>query len=140
VPRDLVFYCLILYSRDSKLNREVADYVGRRHEALDDLFGPRLHGFALGYPPGKKHQHRAAGASDRCAALPARRRLDRLQRELRDARRNVYGERAPTGKSLQRIADDTETLSRIARNGKTVAAVLAPVVTFAFGGTGVLGP
>jgi hypothetical protein len=193
VPASLSFYCLVLYSRDSKLNRRVADYVEEHHQELDQLFGPRLHGFALGTPKGEKRRKRAAeiydiartfglgadelpcavlsttlerpkkrllvsfdgfmppekdrrrgdiaqafravsGASDRCAGLPVRRRLAHLEKELRDARRNVYGERAASGNALQQIADDSEALSRIAKSGKTVAAVLAPVVAYVIGG------
>jgi hypothetical protein len=194
----LALYCLVLYSRDSKLDRQIADYVQRNHQALDGLFGPRLHGFAIGHQPGRKDERRAgqvydvarmfglgadqlpcallsttlerprgrllvsfdrflppadnrekddisalfraiAGASDRCADVPARRRVERLQRELRTARRNVYRERAAQAQALQRIADDSEALARIAKSGKTVAVVLAPLVSFLFGGTGVPG-
>ena len=192
----LSFYCIVLYTRDSELNCEVADFVLANREKLDRLFGRRLHGFGLELPEGgnadrggdayvlarafnvgldelpcavlatsleKPKQrlrlsfgafmpvgpdHRGddidaiftaiTGAADRCADIPARRRVKALQRSLRNARRNVYGERAPDGVALRRGVDDKEAMARLKSDGLTVAQLLVSLASVVIGSGGVV--
>jgi len=195
-PSELSFYCIVLYTRDSELNSEVADFALANQEKLDRQFGRRLHGFGLELPeggdadragdayllarafnvgldelpcavlatslekpkqrlrlsfgtfmPGDGDRHNddidaiftaIAGAADRCADIPVRRRVKALQRSLRDARRNVYGERAPSGVALRRGGDDKEAMARLRSNGLTVAQLLVSVASVVIGGGGVV--
>jgi hypothetical protein len=56
-PEDVSLYCLLFYSRATALDRELADFVEAEHEMLDDLFGPRLQGFAIPKQAGDEKQN-----------------------------------------------------------------------------------
>jgi hypothetical protein len=46
----IALYCLLFHSRDTTLDREVGDYGLTQREILDEVFGPRLQGFAIERP------------------------------------------------------------------------------------------
>lgn len=46
-PRAVALYCLLFHARDTALDRDVGDYVLTHRDVLDEVFGPRLQGFAI---------------------------------------------------------------------------------------------
>ena len=75
-----------------------------------------------------------AGAAQRSTGVMKMRRIAHLQRSLRDARGNTFGDRIEKGERvLQRVAADGEALARIAKSGKTIVAAVSSAAVIAIG-------
>lgn len=188
-------FCLFFFSRNTVLDRQIAEYVYKNQEEIDPMFGPDLHGFVMRLPdgpgqvgairdmygyarayevdpdrfpcallstkfsPGEKALRvpfaeflppqtdrqdddvglafqAIASAAKRCAGVPEGRRIRAMQRALREARHNVYGDRAPKGKRvLKRVSGDIEVLAQIASDGKRLATVALAAGAMVIGGS-----